>query len=45
MSRNFILTINNPKDDIHQWLAIAKATGALTARCQLEKGETGTKHL
>lgn len=44
-TRNLCVTINNPTIDIHQWLEIVKAAGALTARCQLERGESGTPHI
>lgn len=40
-----MLTINNPRVDIHQWLERARAVGASSARCQSERGESGTLHL
>lgn len=44
-SCNFILTINNPDEDIHQTLERAKANGCKAAALQLEKGEAGNLHI
>lgn len=43
--RNFILTINNPKYDIHQFIDKARSLGYTYARAQLERGESGTVHI
>lgn len=44
-SNNFIVTINNPDEDIHQWLDRVKALGFSYGRAQLERGESGTLHI
>lgn len=41
----YVITINNPEVDIHQWLDLARAHGANAAICQMEKGEEGTPHI
>jgi len=45
MYRNFLLTINNPKYDIHEFIERAKAQQFKYARAQLERGESGTPHI
>ena len=42
MSLNFIVTINNPTYDIHQFMEKVQAAGYKYCRAQLEKGESGT---
>lgn len=44
-SNNFLITLNNPTLDIHQFIEKVKGAGFKYARVQLEKGESGTKHL
>lgn len=44
-SRNFVITYNNPKEDIHQLLERIKAYGFTYGRAQLERGESGTLHI
>lgn len=44
-SCNFILTINNPTIDVHQFIELVKAKGFKYGRVQLERGEQGTLHL
>lgn len=45
MFRNFVATINNPKEDIHGLMERLKAYGFTYARAQLERGESGTLHI
>ena len=42
-SRNYSLTMNNPKASLEVWFATLKCE-AVYARAQLEKGENGTPH-
>ena len=42
---NFIITINNPKEDIHEVLEKVKAAGFKHGRAQLERGAEGTLHI
>lgn len=45
-SRNFIGTHNNPEMTLEEFMTILKALPKVTAaRCQLEKGESGTPHI
>lgn len=44
-SNNYIVTINNPTIDVHQFLEKIKVAGFKYARVQLEQGENGTRHL
>ncbi len=44
-SRNFIVTVNNPKYDIHGFLDLIKTAGFTYCRAQLEQGANGTKHI
>jgi len=42
---NFIITINNPKEDIHVVLEKIQAAGFKHGRAQLERGAEGTDHI
>lgn len=44
-SLNFLITYNNPREDIHGLLERLKAYGFKYARAQLERGAEGTPHI
>ena len=44
-ANNFIITINNPTQDVHQVSELVKAAGFKHFRGQLEKGDSGTLHI
>lgn len=44
-SNNFLITLNNPTYDIHEFMERVKAAGFTYCRVQLERGEAGTLHL